>query len=55
MSDKKAVTVDACVLWGWECPSCGDWNEDSDEPSIGENLKCTGCHREVIVEKKRDL
>ena len=35
--------------WGWECPKCGCWNEEDDDPAYKSEIECnSGCGEKFI-------
>ena len=46
----KEVEYSEIERWGWECPVCGQWNEEEDDPSYQETVLCQNpkCNGEFI-------
>lgn len=38
------------IRYCWECPVCGDFNEECDEPDYEYSYVCDGCAHEEILE-----
>ena len=36
---EEAIFVPS-ITWGWNCPNCGGWNDEEDDPIEKEHLKC---------------
>ena len=37
------------VIYNWACPSCGNHNEESEEPIGGDELQCESCGASTTV------
>jgi uncharacterized CHY-type Zn-finger protein len=37
--------------WGWECPKCGHWNEEDENPEYTDTLMCEYCQGEFEPEE----
>lgn len=45
----KKVYVDESIVYTWECPECGHFNEDCNEPDVDDEVWCSGCRETFIV------
>jgi len=40
MEEVKYYTIES---YGWDCPKCGEYNEDSEDPSYLRMVACCKC------------
>ena len=46
----KKVKVYETTVYVWECPSCGHFNEDGEDPDYQEEVTCEDCCKDFIPE-----
>lgn len=39
------MTIDFQELdrWGWDCPNCGEWHEEDQDPKEADRVYCGEC------------
>ena len=48
----KKVSFYPIERWGWECPECGSWHEEEDDPGDQDILICESCGEEFEPESE---
>lgn len=38
--------------WGWDCPNCGHWNEEDDDPGYQDVIICEECGNKFEPEEE---
>ena len=42
----EKVEVHECIRYCWECPGCGHFNEDTEDPDYQEEVTCEECSKD---------
>ena len=42
----ETVDVHEVSRYAWECPKCGEWNEQDDSPEYEDCIVCDSCKEE---------
>lgn len=46
---RRHKDINENTIYSWECPNCGHYNDDFENPNIKDLLCCEGCLSEVKV------